>query len=1055
MVQIRERIGKLIENLGKLRYQNEIRCNDIKMLHSKERFEDIINLNTQDWKVLTESQLWGGHREYFWFETIVTIPNEFDGKCVVFELMTGKEGEWDAINPQFSVYVNGVFRQGFDVNHREIKLSSAARADEEYRIVLSAFTGNSNFQLVLNAKITVLDCITEKLYYDLLVPYENMKLLDPEYKDYLVTLKCLNETLNLIDLRQEYSKEYYASLWQAQEYIVKEFYEKYCGNSESTVCCIGHTHIDVAWLWTLDVTKDKATRSFSTVMELMEQYPEYKFMASQPQLLDYVKHRKPELFQKIKEKVQEGRFEVEGGMWLEPDCNLTSGESLVRQFLHGKQFMKEEFDKDNIVLWLPDAFGYSAALPQIMKKSGIKYFVTSKISWSEFNQMPYDTFLWQGIDGSKILTYFITTQDYKINQDKPINDQQQTTYVGNITPSHVKGCWRRYTQKHMNDEVMLSFGFGDGGGGPTKEMLEYARRMEKGLPGCPKTVNGTLVEFMEQLEKRVEDSKYLPTWIGELYLEYHRGTYTSMGRNKKYNRRTEFAYQNAELYSILDRELLGGSYPEATLHQAWEVILRNQFHDILPGSSIKEVYDDSKVEYEGILQCNEELLQNSLGHIVTHINVPQNTVVVFNPNGFSCDGIVTIPSEDMVLIPDQGRTEKIVAFHKNLAMPVQRTSENQWIFMAKDVPAKGYQSYTLTSQSYDTPVLSVSNQRLENQFFVIELNEKGQFIKFYDKIADRELLKKQECGNVIMSYEDRPHNFDAWDLAIYYKEKAWELAETDAIEVIEEGPVRGVVKVSKTYLNSKITQFITIYSEIKRVDIKNCIDWKEKQIFLKLLFPFDIHTDEATYDIQFGNIKRPTHKNTSWDAAKFEVCAHKWIDISEEGYGVSILNDCKYGYSIEENVIGLSMLKSGIYPNEEADQEYHEFTYAIVPHENGWREANTVLKSYEFNNPLQAVRKENNGGELGAEFSFVTVDCDNVIIETIKKAEEGEEIVLRLYEAYNKRNSYTLKFYKEIESIKECDLMEHHIGEVTFSSDTMFDSIKPYEIKTFKIRLKQ
>ncbi|WP_312370403.1 alpha-mannosidase [Lachnoclostridium sp.] len=1047
MEQIKERIGKLIEDIGQLRYQDEFSNIGFKMLKSDEKLEDIKNLNTDSWADFKENQLWGGDLEYFWFETIVTIPEQFDGKCVVFELSTGKEGEWDAINPQFAVYIDGMFRQGFDVNHREIVLSESAKWGENYRIILSAFTGTSNFRLTLNARLRVLDCETEKYYYDLLVPYENMKLLEQDDKNYLVTLKCLNESLNLVDLRCEYSEEYYNSLHRAQNYLMEEFYEKHCGESESTVCCIGHTHIDVAWLWTLEVTKDKVARSFSTVIEMMEKYPEYKFMASQPQLLDYVKKNVPELFEKIKEKIREGRFEVEGGMWLEADCNLTSGESLVRQFLHGKKFMKDEFDKDNIVLWLPDVFGYSAALPQIMKKSGIKYFVTSKISWSEFNQMPFDTFLWQGIDGSEILSHFITTQDYKVNTDQPINDQQQTTYVGKITPSHVKGCWRRYSQKHMNNEVMLSFGYGDGGGGPTKEMLEYARRMEKGLPGCPKTVNGTLDDFMMQLEQRVSGQKHLPTWVGELYLEYHRGTYTSMGRNKKYNRRTEFAYQNAELYAMIDRELLGGNYPTQTIREAWEVILRNQFHDILPGSSIKEVYDDSKLEYEKIIKWNEELLRDSLEHIVAKIDIPQNSVVIFNPNGFPCD--------DIVQIPDMDAKENLVAYSGNSQVPLQKTAEDKLIFMAEKIPAKGYKTYYLKQEVQPSEMMKITKHYLENQYFEIELNQNGQFSRFYDKIAHRDILKQNECGNVIMSYEDRPHNFDAWDLAIYYPEKSWEITQVDSIEVIEEGPVRGVLAITRSYLNSKIIQYITIYNQIPRVDIKNCIDWKEKQIFLKLFFPVEIHANEATYDIQFGNVKRPTHKNTSWDAAKFEVCAHKWIDISEEGYGVSILNDCKYGYSIEENVIGLSMLKSGIYPNPEADKEYHEFTYSILPHQNGWREANIIQRAYEFNNSLAAVVKQNEGGILEEQFSFVTVDCDNVIVETIKKAEDNDDIVVRIYEAHNKRNYFTLNFCKEIDYIVECDLMENQIGDVEFHQNMARGSIKPYEIKTFRVRMKQ
>lgn len=345
---------------------------------------------------------------------------------------------------------------------------------------------------------------------------EVARLLPEDDRAYLTILNCLNESLNLLDFRKEGSGEYYESLEKAQEYITREFYDKHCGDSDAYIYCVGHTHIDCAWLWTLKVTEDKAVRSFSTVLELMRRYPEYIFMSSQPQLYKYVKKNAPEVYEEIKERVKEGRWEVEGGMFVEADCNIASGEALVRQFVHGKRFFRDEFGKDNEILWLPDVFGYSAALPQIMEKCGIRYFMTTKISWNEFNKMPCDTFEWEGIDGTRILTHFVPTRDYnKGAVEGGFETEHFTTYNGYINPSQMKGAWKRYSQKYLNDEVLCSFGYGDGGGGPTKDMLENQRRLAKGIPGCPKTVMSTSQQFFHVLDKKVRDRKYLPSWVGE------------------------------------------------------------------------------------------------------------------------------------------------------------------------------------------------------------------------------------------------------------------------------------------------------------------------------------------------------------------------------------------------------------------------------------------------------------------------------------------------------------------------------------------------------------
>ena len=560
----------------------------------------------------------------------------------------------------------------------------------------------------------------------------------------------------------------------------------------------------------------------------------------------------------------------------------------------------------------------------------------------------------------------------------------------------------------------------------------------------PRTKMSTAKEFFHVLDKHVTDKKYLPTWVGELYLEYHRGTYTSMARNKKFNRKAEFAYQNEEMYAMLDAQTAGGAYPEKELHEGWEVILRNQFHDILPGSSIKEVYDDSKAEYEGIFAENKALTDATLAHIAAGVKAPKHSLVVYNPNSAAAYDLVTFT------VPE-GMGEPAV-YDGETKLAVQKTVDGTYVFFAAGVPGKGYKTYIVKEEAADTtPSMEVSTEVMENEYFKVEYNEKGQFAKIYDKKADRDILKPGKAGNVIVSYEDRPHNYDAWDVNNYYTEKSWDIDQVSAMEVVENGPVRACVKIERKYLDSTITQFIYLYHDIPRIDIKNVIDWKEHQIFVKDYFPIDVHTNEATFDIQYGNVKRDTHDNTSWDFAKFEVCHHKWMDVSEDGYGVSMLNDCKYGVGVRNGVIGMSMLKSAIHPNPEADKELHEFTYSIYPHQGGWREAGTVKQAYQINNPLTYSWKENEGGTLAPEYSLVSSDKDNAVIEVVKKAEDSDAVIVRLYECYNRRTPVTLIFGKELTSVVECNMMEEGADPVEFTGNQATFEMKPYEIKTLKV----
>lgn len=1050
MVFIEQRIEKFLEYLEAAIYENKYSIDEYKYINVDEKFKDEKNIDTSDWDVLTRDGLWGGNRELFYFETTITTPDDCDGKALVYELRTGRESFWDAINPQFLAYVNGEVRHGLDVNHREILLTKNAKKGEQFKILLSAYTGDNNFSLVLDSEYKVFLPEVEKYYYDLKVPFETAKLLECDSENYIEIMKCVNESINLLDFREAHSKAFYETLKIAQDYLTKEFYDKKCGHKLHKIACVGHTHIDVAWLWTLKTTEDKAVRSFSTVLELMNEYPEYKFMSSQPQLYDYVKTNAPEIYEQIKARVKEGRWETEGGMWVEADCNVTSGESLVRQFLHGTRFFEKEFGTKNEILWLPDVFGYSAALPQIMDKCGIKYFMTTKISWNEINKMPCDTFYWEGIDGTEILTHFSPSREYGKNALTEGHDAEYfTTYNAYINPSQAKGSWQRYSQKHLNDEVLMSYGFGDGGGGPTKDMLEQQRRLEKGIPGSPVTKQSHSLEFFKRLENDVKDNKYTPKWVGELYLEYHRGTYTSMARNKRYNRKSEFAYQNIEFYYSLAKELLNVKYPKEELNASWEVILRNQFHDILPGSSIKEVYDDSDVEYKDILSKAKELKTEVLDKVVSEINISEGSVVIFNPNSTVTSAVVNLPL-------DTNSKNILLSDGKN-KYPVQMTEDGP-IAAINSVKSKGYSTLTVEEiKETSDSSMKITTKEVDTQFFNVKIDDKGYFTSIFDKKANREIIPEGKKANVIVSYEDRPHNYDAWDINNYYTEKSWYVDDVRSMEVVENGPIRGCIKISRSYLSSSIDQYIYFYNDLYCIDIKNEVDWKESQILLKNYFPVDVNATEATFDIQYGNVKRPTHFNTSWDFAKFEVCAHKWVDLSEDDYGLSILNESKYGYSIHDGVIGLTMLKSGIYPNKDADKEFHSFSYSLCPHSGDFKDGETVQKAYTFNNPYEVVVKQNNGGKLPTEMSFVSTDSENIVIEVVKEQEDSNDTIVRLYEYCNRRGSVTLQFDKEIGFISEIDMLEK--SEYDLIIDKLDDKkvsfeVKPFEIKTLLVRFK-
>ena len=1018
-----KRLGEIIKQLSRLRYPESVPVTGFQMqVCSAETRPDPAAMEGE-WTEVPASAFWGGDQEYRIFSGKAVIPECFRGKTVEFQLLTGREGLWDATNPQFSVYVDGILRQGFDTNHTTVLLTENAVPGTVYDLFLSAFTGTKNFHLRFDAALRVLDPVTEKLYYDLLLPWQSMSLLNKEDAAYLEMADILTRAVNLLDLRKPGSPAYYRSVEAAEAILTDELYTN-PRKSEAVISCIGHTHIDVAWLWTLAVTEDKSVRSFSTVLELMRQYPEYRFMSSQPQLYQYVKKNAPEIYAGIKERIAEGRWEPEGGMFVEADCNLSSGESLVRQILYGKQFFKKEFGADNQILWLPDVFGYSAALPQIMKKSGLHYFMTTKISWNGYNKMPYDTFYWKGIDGTRILTHFVSIRDYiRPNTDTTNINTIYTTYTGDLNPMQMKGGWQRYQQKHLNKDILCTFGYGDGGGGPTKEMLESQRRLAYGIPGCPRTKISSALEYFQALEQDVAGKK-TPIWSGELYLEYHRGTYTSMARNKKWNRRGEFALTNLETEAVLANRFGLAVYPD--LQEYWEILMRNQFHDILPGSSILEVYEDSRREYEKLFAYTDDAEKMYLDHIARAAGGP----IAWNPNGQTMSGFVTL--------------------EKNPGLDhVQQLPDGTYLAWAEDVPSKGYTLLRDAVPSRET--VRISTQEVETPFARIRFNESGHIDSWFDKTAHRQILQAGQLGNVLMTYEDKPFQYDNWELQDYYREKFWPVEDLVHSEVIENGPFRYALKLQWKYQDSTITETLYFYPHTPRVDVHFNADWKEDQLLLKMLFPVDLNTTEATFEIQYGNVKRSTAVNTSWDQARFEVCHHKWMDISEGDYGVSFLNDCKYGISVEENMVGLSLLKCGLYPNPQADREIHNAMYSIYPHAGSWQEAGTVREAYLLNNPLQVSCAPGEGGLMPQTLSLADHDHRNIMIESVKKAEDSSDTIIRLYEFENRRTDVHLRFHETAARVWLCNLMEEREMLLAENSRECTVTAEPFGILTIRV----
>lgn len=1001
MMYLNDKAGKTVALLSNLIKKESIDVTGFKYKFCDYKTNNIIPEIDESWEDFPSFIPLSGKDIHMWVRGRVKTPAAQEGCYYALDF----EEENKAARIQVLLYIDGKMTQGIDPNHTRTFLEP----DTEYDMAFYCYFDNIHPYSAITPHLVTVCEKTEKLYFDYETPFESMEALDKESDEYGIILHHLELASNIIDFRIPYSKEYYESVDKAIEYLKTEFYEKECGKWEQVVDCVGHTHIDVAWRWTVAQTVEKTQRSFSTVAYLMKRYPEFVFMSSTPQLYEFIKEQAPELYAEIKERIKEGRWEADGAMWLEPDGNLLSGESFIRQLIYGKRFFMEEFGVNSRTLWLPDVFGYSVALPQILKKAGVDRFVTGKISWNDTDRMPNDTFIWKGIDGTEIFTQFLTNKDF-VNPDK---SHDFVMFNGALDAREVKSAWDMYRNKEYNNTAIHTFGFGDGGGGPTYEMLERQRRFAYGIPGIPKTRINTVDKFLTKAEENFTNSceklGRVTKWSGELYLEYHRGTYTSMAKTKRANRKCEFALSETEALCIWDSVISGAEYPDFT--RVWKLMLLNQFHDIIPGSSIKEVYDLSDKQYAEVAAFCNEASGKARASIADKIS--GTGYAVFNPHSYDCSDVIEV----------DGR-----------------------FAYAENVPAMGYASFE--KFSFENSAV-IGERTISNKFFEIKLDDNGNIVSLFDKKNNRETMSG--TANELCAYEDKPRFYDAWEMTHYYKQKCYKINDVVEMKEFRCGAKAGIT-VKKRFMNSKLVQNIVVYDDIPRVDFETVIDWKEKDLIVKALFPVNVLSNKVTADVQFGNVERPTHTNTSWDEAKFEMCMHKWVDISDNSYGVSVLNDCKYGFSADENVIGLTILKCSTQPNTEADRCIHELTYSVYPHEGSAVSGGTVQQAYNLNQPMTVAEKSGNG-TLPQSFSFIKCDKENVIVETVKKAEDSENIVVRLFDSYNMTTDTKLTFGFDVKKAYLCDLLENKLEEVAVSDSSINLSVKNFEIVTLMLEV--
>ena len=940
---------------------------------------------------------WSTH----WFKITYRIPREWKGREVALFFDTSSEG---CVFSADGVPLQGLtgYNWGIEGIRSHYRLTSKARGGETGTLyVETAVNGLFGFDAKLTdqanptghlrrAELVTRDNAVWDLLWDFAIIKEMAERLPATSAHFGQALRAANDITNAVVIGD-------SSSYAAGRAIARKFFAAKNGGRTHEVSAIGHAHIDTAWLWPLAETRRKCYRTFSTALRLMEKYPEYKFSCSQAQQWAWMKEMHPRLYAQIKAKVRAGQFIPVGGTWIEPDCNIPNGESLVRQFLVGQRFFRKELGVTCGEFWNPDVFGYSGALPQIMRGAGIEFFLTQKLSWNQFNRPTSSTFLWEGIDGSRVLTHFPPTDTY--NASATVEDiiKHDTNFKDNERAA----------------ESALVYGYGDGGGGPTEEMIERIRRM-KDVAGLPKVTHRGPAEFFPRFAADIVDPL---VWSGELYFELHRGTYTTQAACKRDNRRSEEALHDVELLAALASQIKNARYPHRQIDEIWKLVLLNQFHDIIPGSSINEVYVDAARHYKEVLAATAKLRSAALDKLLPETKGAN--LAAFNTLSWPRCEVVDLPT---------GKGHALL-----------------------EAPAYGYAVAQPVKKTYAPVNLDQTDLgfTLENGLVFARFDTNAHLVSFVDKRhGDREIVPAATRGNQFVLFEDKPANWDAWDMDIHHLEKRKSVGVVRNLKIVERGPLRAKV-CAEIVINAKCTMtlWVSLDAESPRLDFEVEADWHETDQFLKVEFPLALRCDYATYEVQFGHVRRPTHFNTTWDFARFEVCGHRWADLSEPNYGVALLNDSKYGYACHGNVMRLSLLRSPKSPDPLADMGRHHFRYALLPHEGGPQTGGVIPAAAAFNQPLRAQTTS-----LPAQTrSFFSVDNPGVVLDTVKKAEDSDELILRFYESHGAHQEATLTIDGKIAKAARVNLLEEGDTPIRAGARSIKLKLRPFEILSLKL----
>lgn len=1024
--------------------------------HSDVAHPEDPSIDDSGWELMQAGSTWTGPRVLRrWIE----IPRRINGYAIQdarIKLDLSFDFPWNNKGPvTISVFSNGsLISRGDDDMQQPILLTESARPGQRFMIAArivsnDAETSFQRAQLLIEPLASRPD--PAMLRTEILAARPLIEAYSDGKAEREQTLATAVQAIDFSALDKGDQIGFDASLRRAETQLqslnpwMKQF----------TVRAIGNSHIDMAWLWPWTETVEVVRNTFQSVLDLMREYPDLKFTMSSARTYEWMQERYPDLFRQIQQRVKEGRWEVVGGMWVEPDLNMPAGESLVRQILVGKRYFQKNFGVDINIGWNPDSFGYNWQLPQIYKKSGIDYFVTSKLLWAtDYTKFPYRLFWWQAPDGSRLLTYF--PHEYA-NQ---FEAEQITKDLAFYAPS-IYG-----PQLTNHPQMLYLYGIGDHGGGPTRTMLDTADRLRSPGTVFPTIDFSTAKDFFADLETELPQLK-VPTWDDELYFEYHRGVYTTQAETKRRIRRDEVLTLDAEKYASL-ASLFELPYPQDDFELTWKKLLFDHFHDIMPGSGIAVNYLDAKRNLEDVARTDEVIIQHSLRELSAHINTEGKgvAVVVFNSLAWPRTEVIEIeaqllgPAKQVEVVDSAGRPVE------SQLLSMEAATNRAHLLILASVPALGYETYfvrTANRPPGNHVTVHASADTLENDFIRLTVNpQTGCVTSLFDKRSRTEALAPAEtdsggpknavCGNLLQTFYDKPKRWDAWNIDADFEKQHWDLDHADEVKLIENGPLRAVLRVENHFQNSTFVQNITMYAGVPRVDVKMQVDWHEKHILLKVAFPLSAHSDKAAFEIPYGSIERPTTRNTAAEQAKFEVPAQAWADLSDATHGFSLLNDCKYGYDAKGNVLRLSLLRSPEWPDPHADEGYHEFTYSLYPHGGTWRNALTVREAYELNYKLTAMQTEQHQGTLPAQHSFLQIEPDNVVLTAVKKAEDENALILRFYEWAGRETDVKLSVPSGAESAAETNLMERMIGPLQLQNNAVTVHTKPYEIKTVKVQ---